>query len=325
MPAWNATDTIRASLRSIQRQTLPSWECVVIDDGSGDDTVSAVRAFAALDRRIRLVTQPHLGLVAALNEGLRHVHAPLVARMDADDLMHRDRLLLQVSTLQRNPHLDAVGCHVRIFPRRGMSERLRAYEAWLNSLNTESDVARDAFVECPVVHPTLVMRRGMAALQYEDRGWPEDYDLVLRALASGMRIGMTPRRLLAWRDGARRASRRDATYSMERFVACKAYYLAAGFLARADQYVLWGYGATGRMLRAALARRDRTPACIVEVKRSRIGQRIHGAPVIAIPELASLRGVPVVVSVARQGPRSEIRGALAAMNFIEGRDYVCAA
>jgi hypothetical protein len=63
----------------------------------------------------------------------------------------------------------------------------------------------------------------------------------------------------------------------------------------------------------------------VEVKTSRIGQRIHGAPVIRPDALPPLRGLRVVVSVARHGPRWEIRRAMAAMGFLEGVDFVCAA
>ena len=325
MPAWNAGATIAACLESIRRQTLSEWECIVVDDGSSDATATLVRHAAARDTRIRLIARPRRGLVPALNEGLAHCRAPHIARMDADDVMRRERLAAQLDTLDRDSGLSAVGCHVRIFPRSGMFPRLRDYEAWLNSLRSADEVSRDAFVECPIAHPTLMMRRDMARLAYCDRHWPEDYDLLLRALTTGRRIGVVPRRLLLWRDRTDRWSRRNAAYRIEQFTACKAHYLAHGFLARNKSYVLWGYGATGRLLRKALAAHDKTPTHIVEVKRSRIGQCIHGAPVIPVSELVLLRGSPVIVSVARLGPRTEIRDALAAIGFVEGKDFVCAA
>ena len=325
MPAWNAACTLTACLNSLQRQTLADWECVVVDDGSADDTAALVRGRAAGDARIILISMPRRGLVPALNRGLAHCRAPLIARLDADDVMPSERLAAQANALDGDSTLAAVGCHVRIFPRATLSPRLREYEAWLNSMQSPDDVMRDAFVECPIAHPTLMMRRTMADMTYCDRGWPEDYDLVLRALSSGLRVGVVPRRLLAWRDRADRWSRTDPAYTIEQFTACKAHYLANGFLAARESYVLWGYGATGRMLRRALATHGKSPTHIVEVKVSRVGQRIHGAPVIPIGELAALRGQPIVVSVARVGPRSEIRAALAAMQFVEGQDFVCAA
>lgn len=324
LPAWNAAATIGAALASISRQTETAWECLVVDDGSCDGTANLVRE-AARDPRVHMISTPHRGLVAALNEGLQHCTAPLVARMDADDIMHRERLSAQIASLAADRGLGAVGCHVRICPRTAMSARMREYENWLNGMRSADDVARDLFVECPLAHPSLMMRREVAALGYADRGWPEDYDLLLRAQRAGYRLGVTPRRLLSWRDHGGRASRTDPRYGIARFTACKAEYLASGFLAGQTSYVLWGYGATGRLLRRALAVHGKVPSHIVEVKATRIGQRIHGAIVIPIHELPGVRGVPVIVSVARHGPRRQIRRALGEMQFLELRDFICAA
>jgi glycosyltransferase involved in cell wall biosynthesis len=325
LPVWNASATLAVALGSVQRQTFSDWECIVVDDGSSDGTDAIVRAATAADPRVVLVQTPHRGLVPALNEGLTRCRAPLIARMDADDAMHRERLARQCAALVADPALAAVGCHVRIFPRSGMTDRAREYERWLNGLCSADDVRRDAFVECPIAHPALMMRREMAELGYADRGWPEDYDLVLRALAAGLKLGIVSARLLSWRDHAASLCRTSAVYDVERFTACKAHYLACGFLAAAEEYVLWGYGDTGRVLRRALAVHGKRPSHIVEVKTSRIGQRIHGADVIPIEALPSLRGRRILVSVARQGPRQEIRAAMEAMQFVEGADYVCCA
>jgi len=325
LPVWNAAATLPACLSSITRQTLTSWECVIVDDGSTDGSAAIAAETLRRDGRFRLRSIPHAGLIAALNEGLRHCRAPLVARMDADDLMHRDRLAAQAEALEADEGLSAVGSHVRLFPRRDLSPRRREYETWLNGLAAERDVVRDAFVECPVAHPSLMMRRDMVGLGYDEHGWPEDYDLVLRAIGRGMRIGMVPRRLLAWRDLPGRQSRTAPRYEMARFTACKAHYLARGFLSAQATYVLWGYGGTGRALCRALDAHGKRPSHIIDVKPTRIGQHIRGAPVIVPEALPPLRGLPLVVSVAREGPRAEIRAALTAMGFVDGQDYVCAA
>ena len=178
-----------------------------------------------------------------------------------------------------------------MFPRTSLTPRRVEYERWLNSLVSPDAVRRDAFVECPVAHPTLMARREvMTAFRYRDVAWPEDYDLVLRLLAAGHDIGVVPRRLLAWRDHPGRASRTNDRYAGPAFTACKATFLAEGLLANHRDYILWGYGDTGRLLRRALLALDRHPAHIVEVKRGRIGQRIHGTPVIEPSALACLRG-----------------------------------
>jgi hypothetical protein len=120
-------------------------------------------------------------------------------------------------------------------------------------------------------------------------------------------------------------TRTSPRYAIERFAACKAAFLATGFLGASDEYVLWGYGHTGRGLRRALLSHGKRPTHVVEVHPGRIGNRIHGAPVITPDALAALADRPVVVSVAREGPRAEVRAWMARHGRRETIDYVCAA
>lgn len=326
LPAYRAPVTLAGALRSVERQTERDWECVVVDDGSSDGTAAVARAFAARDARFRVLGTPHTGLVGALNHGLAACRAPFVARMDADDVMHRERLAAQLRALQDDPDLDALGCHVRLFPRAALAEGMRAYEQWLNRIDSPGRVREEAFVECPVAHPTLMIRsRVLKRMRYRERGWPEDYDLMLRLLAEGRRIGVLPRRLLCWRHTPERLSQSCERYATARFTACKAAFLAEGFLSRSSRYVLWGYGATGKALRKALLAHGRRPSHIVELHPGRLGTRIHGAPVIRPEALATLRDRPIVASVAGAGPRQEIRADLRRMGFRECVDFVCAA
>jgi glycosyltransferase involved in cell wall biosynthesis len=326
LPAHNAGRTLPATLRSILRQSEPDWECIIVDDGSDDDTAGGARAAAAGDARFIVASTPHRGLVAALNHGVERCRAALVARMDADDLMHRHRLAAQLRALDDHPELAGVGCHVRLFPRAVLRDGLRTYERWLNSIASPQHLRAEAFVECPIAHPTLMIRREiLAALRYRDCGWPEDYDLVLRLLARGDTLGVVPQRLVSWRDSPQRLTRVGEPYALDRLTACKAAFLAAGFLAASDTYILWGFGDTGRALHRALLAHDKRPAYVLEVHPGRIGNTIHGAPVVAYTELARLPRLPVIASVAGVGPRQQIRDAMAAMGFRETQDFVCAA
>jgi glycosyltransferase involved in cell wall biosynthesis len=179
LPVFNAAATLPTSLRSIGRQTFTDWECIAVDDGSTDATLAHLRSYAAADPRFAVVQAPHRELVAALNTGLERCRGRFVARMDADDVMHRRRLEVQVAALEANPSLTAVGCHVRLFPRVDLRDGRRAYEAWLNAMGCADEVRRDAYVECPVAHPTMTIRRDvLMELGYRGCGWAEDYDLL---------------------------------------------------------------------------------------------------------------------------------------------------
>lgn len=326
LPARNAGSTLGCALASVARQTHRAWECIVLDDGSSDQTRDEALRWANADSRFRVVAGPARGLVAALNEGLRLCRGELVARMDADDWMHPRRLELQIEHLQARPELSAVGARVHLFPRATLRAGLLNYERWLNAVTSPEDVRRELFVECPIAHPTLLIRSAiLLRYGYHDRNWPEDYDLVQRLLADGHELAVTPRRLHGWRDGPARLSRTGAAYRQDRFVACKAYYLVQSQLRTQQEYVLWGYGDTGRCLARALREHGRVPSHIVEVHPGRIGQRIAGARVIAPEQLPNVPRRPIVVSVAGETPRSDVRRALSNMGFREGRDYVCAA
>ncbi len=139
----------------------------------------------------------------------------------------------------------------------------------------------------------------MTSLGYRDCGWPEDYDLLLRLFATGARMGVVPRRLVAWRDGAVAAcgaaippTRRNVSSPARRSTS------PTGPLRHADDYVLWGYGETGRALRRALAALGKRAAWIVEVHPRRLGKTIHGAKVVRPERIPSLPKLPLVASVA---------------------------
>lgn len=328
IPVYNAQATLRRALTSLQRQHYGHWECVLLDDGSTDLSMQMARDFSARDPRFRVHTEPHRGIVSALNTGLGLCRGEFVARLDADDLMHPERLEQQVRTLTTTLDLDAVGCHVQLFPRRGLSPKRLAYQDWLNSLTNAADVFRDRFVECPVAHPTLLIRREtLARLGYRARGWAEDYDLVLRLLQAGPRVGVVPTPLLAWRDSSKRLSRTDETYGLERFTRCKAHFLAESWLSQADSYVLWGHGDTGRSLRRALTEQGKSTSLIVDVHPGRIGQMIHGCRVIHPEQLrvANTAHHKIVASVAGLAARTDLRTIAAGIGLVEGRDYVVAA
>jgi glycosyltransferase involved in cell wall biosynthesis len=326
LPVWNAAATLPACLASLRAQTETRWECVLVDDGSTDASLAIARAFADRDERIRVCSLPHRGLVATLEAGLGLCRGGLVARMDADDWMHRERLAAQADVLDAAPGLAGVGSHARLFPSRALGPGMRAYARWLDSIDDPARVREEAFVECPVPHPTLMLRRDwLAGLGYRDRGWPEDYDLVLRLLERGAQIGVIARRLLAWRHAPSRLSRTSAVYAAERFTACKAEFLARGLLAGGERYALWGYGGTGRALARALRGHGKQPGLIVELHPRRIGQTIQGARVIAPAALERPLGLPLVVSVAGAQARREIRAELARRGFEPTRDYLCAA
>jgi glycosyltransferase involved in cell wall biosynthesis len=159
LPARDAAATVRAAAVSVLRGAYRDLALVAVDDGSRDATAEALERLAARDRRLTVLRGPGEGIARALGRALRACDAELVARMDADDVAWPRRLALQVEALDADPTLAAVGARVRLLPRAEVREGMRRYVAWLNGLTTPALVARDLFVEAPLVHPAAVIRR----------------------------------------------------------------------------------------------------------------------------------------------------------------------
>jgi glycosyltransferase involved in cell wall biosynthesis len=327
MPCHNAADTVDEAVESIVAQTLESWELVAVDDGSQDDTLDRLRAWESRDPRVRPLAMEHGGIIEALNAGIARCRAPWIARMDADDLAHAERLAMQADLLEHNPHLAAVSCLVYGFPRDHVREGFRIYIDWLNSLVTEEDIARDIFVESPMAHPSVMVRRTWLERLggYQEHGWPEDYDLWLRMHLAGARFAKVPKQLLGWREHEARLTRTDSRYSVENFLRAKAHYLLRGPLQERDTLIIWGAGQMGRRLSKHLLRGGAPLVAFIDIDEKKIGRTRRGRPIIPPAELPALwqqQERPVLLAaVGSRGARKLIRSQLLSMGLREAADW----
>lgn len=327
VPVRDAADTLEEAIESIRLQTLTDWEAVVVDDGSKDGSLDILERLAGEDPRIRVTSQPPRGIVPALESARALSRSALLARMDADDRAHPERLAAQASFLEAHPKVAACGTHVRYFPRSRVRAGARRYEAWLNGLANAEDVARNLWVECPLAHPSLAMR-GTAVEEvggYRDEGWPEDYDLILRLWEAGWSLGVVPRVLHCWREGNTRLSRMDPRYGPEAFRRAKLHFLSRTLLREREGLLIWGAGPVGKAFARAASELAIPVRGFVELDLRKVGQEIHRAPVIAPEELQSFHGALGLAAVGKAGARDQIRDAFTRAGWTEGRDFVVVA
>jgi glycosyltransferase involved in cell wall biosynthesis len=326
LPVRNAAATLGECLASLAAQTLADHEVVAVDDHATDGSRAILEAAARRDARVRVLDNPGEGLVAALNAAANAAGAPLLARMDADDVCHADRLRAQAACLQAVPGLSVLGTCVRLVGTSGRSEGMEAYVRWLNGLLDHDAIVRDLFVESPLAHPTVMMRAEMLARLggYRAFDGPEDYDLWLRARAAGARFAKLPDVLLDWRDGPGRLSRTDPRYAPARFRDLKIRALEAGALGGRPT-VVWGAGPVGKGWSRALRARGHEVAAFVEVHPGRLGQRIHGAPVVPVEAAAATPGALHLAAVGQPGAREEIRRHAARLGLRDGSDLIAVA
>jgi glycosyltransferase involved in cell wall biosynthesis len=329
MPARDAAETLPETLASLFAQTEPDWELLAVDDGSTDATRALLQAAAARDGRVRVLRHEEgRGIVAALQTAFAAARGEWIARMDADDVALPERLARQRALLAGDDRLAAVGSRIRYFPEESLGDGARRYAAWLNGLVTPEEHARDLFVECPLAHPTFMLRRSafVGVGGYQARGWPEDYDLLLRLWLAGWRLAKVPEVLLLWRESPARASRVRPEYQPDAFRRCKVHYLRQSYLAGDRPAFVWGSGRVGKLLARELLPAGTPLAGFVELDPRKIGQRIYGAPVLSLPDALSRRGEAFgLAAVGQAGAREEIRAALTAAGWIEGVDFCCVA
>lgn len=209
LAVYNGERHLEEGLRSIMTQTLRDIEIVVVDDCSTDSSPAILARLAAEDPRIRILRAPHnLKLAGALNLGLEHVRAPLVARMDHDDVSLPERLAIQKRYLDAHPVLTLLGTSIEWMNdaghpfRRSIRSRDGAAVRWQQRFGMH------------VTHPTFMFRPHMpdgSPLRYNpDFQVTEDHELVNRLILGGAEIVCLPDVLLRYRFHAASASRQRA-------------------------------------------------------------------------------------------------------------------
>lgn len=198
IPVHNGLPYLERAIRSIMTQTLRNIEILVIDDASSDGSPAVLARLAAEDPRIRVETLPtNYKLPRALNHGLTLARAPLIARMDADDIAMPNRLEVQKRYMDTHPDVVLMGTSHDQIDADG--------KVFLTSVRPRDDVANRwiARFHMPLTHPTFMMRNGVAPgggnLTYDPQ-WTvaEDYDYVVRMMELG-KVVCVPDVLLRYR------------------------------------------------------------------------------------------------------------------------------
>jgi len=116
LPVYNGERFLFEAVSSVFAQSLSDFELIIVDDGSTDRTPAIVSRFAQSDARVRVIrNDTNKGIIPSLNSGIETARAPFIARMDADDRMHPERLAEQVAFLEKNTDIDVVSCLVEKF------------------------------------------------------------------------------------------------------------------------------------------------------------------------------------------------------------------
>ena len=178
LPAYNAEDYLYSAIASILVQSYNFFELIIINDGSTDSTDQIVRSFK--DERIRYFNQSHnSGLIHSLNFGIEKAQGDFIARMDADDIAHPDRLLIQVNFLNHLGKPAIVGSNMVLINSKNKVIKVPRRMNFSSEENSWVKIRK-----CPIHHPTVMMSKEVAHSRKpfyasEDK-YAEDYGAWLR-------------------------------------------------------------------------------------------------------------------------------------------------
>ncbi len=334
LPIRDAAPTLPTALGSVLRSRAVELEVVAVLHACSDRSADVLARVARRDARVIVVEAPAaLSLGGALEAGRARCGAPLIARMDADDVMHPDRLAADVAWLTKRPRAGAVACRARLAPRRahvdGRHVGMAAYLAWQNAALTGADHERELWIEQPLCHPATTFRAAALAsvggYRTAPAPFPEDYDLFLRLARDGWALEKRAALQHAWRVHPGQSTRTPR----DLLALVKAEHLVARFGLGSRPVVVCGAGKEGRRIARALAGQGVEPAAFVDVAPDKVGRRRRHVVVRHVDELASLRaelpGAFALGAVGTSGARGVVRAGLERAGFVEGASFVMVA
>ncbi|MGI5827910.1 MAG: glycosyltransferase family 2 protein [Patescibacteria group bacterium] len=184
MPVFNGEKFLSQALSSIQNQTYPNWELIAVDDWSEDHSWEILKKYESTDSRITAYRNgKHWGVASAANLALSKIRGDYVARMDADDVMHPERLAKQVAFLQHHGQTVAVGAQCQLIDTKGKILGIKTFP------QDHRSIYRMIFRSIPLQQPSLMVNRKLLPQNYrwykEGEETAEEVDLLFRLFQFG--------------------------------------------------------------------------------------------------------------------------------------------
>lgn len=317
MPAKNAAKYLEACLKSILDQTYSNWELLVTNDHSTDDTFSLLSKFAKQDARIRVFQNVDHGIIAALRLAYSQAKGKYITRMDADDLMSKDKLTLLVEACEDENTL-ATGL-VTYFSDQPLGDGYIKYANWLNGNLKSKNPFQSIYKECVIPSPCWMMFKSTLnkMCAFDSDLYPEDYDLCFRMRKAGLQVRVVDSVLHHWRDYPERSSRTDPNYADNRFLDLKMHYFLQNDLDADRPLVLWGAGKKGKAIAKMLVKKE-IIFHWVSNNENKIGHDIYGVDIEGEEVLKKLTEGQVIISIAGVEDQEYVKMFLARYMGLEG-------
>lgn len=326
LPFFENGPELEYAIQSILNQCFGQFELFLVNNNASAGANQIAVRMAQIDTRIKLLHESRQGIAFALNCGIEQARGEYIARMDADDISHPQRLEKQLGYLRQNPAVSVVSSQTAFHSVIESAQGYKLFVDWQNSIITPEQHALARFKESPIAHPTVMFRRQLIDQYgpYSTAELPEDYELWLRWLNRGVQFYKLPEKLLTWNDHPERLSRKHDNYSKEAFFVTKCRYMAAWLketLPPDKKVVVCGASKIGRK------RGDLLQSLGVEVfgytdVKERRNRQINFIPIDHLHNPAEWF---LINFIGKRGVGEAIKKHFSALGFVEGKDFILGA
>lgn len=197
IPFYNAEDFLADAINSVIKQSFTEWELILVNDGSTDKSLEIARSYEKKDSRIRVLSDgSNKKLPYRLNQIIDESKGEYIARMDADDLIHPDRIKIQLEFLEKNNNFDLVSTGVVSINDKNQIRGIRCLE----NIYTDFSIVKRNY---PIVHASVLARKSWYNRNQYDISLPrsEDFELWCRTISNNdLKIAVLPQALYYYRE-----------------------------------------------------------------------------------------------------------------------------
>lgn len=330
MSVYNGEKYLKETIDCILDQSFRDFEFIVINDGSTDDTEAIIKSFH--DPRLRYFRlAENSGVGKALNYGLQYVQGEYVAKADADDLYHPDRLLKQKNFLDNNKDIAVVGTFVEYFADQEMQNspqyltKKNIQEKQKNSVFLTEDISEKLYWFCCVTHSTIMARSEIIKkIGYSANRMGEDYYLLYQLNKSGYQMANLPEILTKVRvtnNSITALGKNKEWYFKKALFEIKGEEIRNLFQNN-NQVYLWGAGEFGQLMLEQLKIRGLEVAGFIDGDQTKQGKVLKGKTIYGFDEIYSDKGNDIKVLIASQPGMFQITDVLKQHGFLQLRDFV---
>lgn len=233
LPCYNAENYISEALESLINQTYKHLEIILINDGSTDNTMSICEEYAKKDERISIfVNDQNMGLIYTLNKAVTLAKGEFIARMDADDISHPNRIERQVQYLEQHDSISILGT-------RASASWKELATAPFFYLQPET-IALTAYLKQPFFHGSVMARAPVFKENQYSMEYPhsEDFELWLRLIDQGHQVANLNEVLYIYRKNESGVSQSNEIAQMQSHAKASKKYLEKLLHEKLDSHLI---------------------------------------------------------------------------------------